>query len=165
VNLRVGQGWDVHRLAPDRALVLGGVVVPSELGELGHSDGDVLYHAVVDAMLGAISAGDIGRHFPPSDQRWKDAPSRLFAERAVAVLAEAGWRLVNVDSTVILERPRLAPFIDGIRASMAEALGLPAEAVSVKAKTHEGVDAAGRMEAVEAQAIVLVERIDSSAAR
>lgn len=159
MSFRVGQGWDIHRLVPGRALVLGGVELPSELGELGHSDGDVLYHAIVDAMLGAIGAGDIGRHFPPSDPRWKDVPSRVFAEGAAAILAGAGWRLVNVDSTVILERPRLAPYIDRIRASMAGTLGLPVEAVSVKAKTHEGVDAAGRLEAIEAQAVVLVERL------
>jgi len=159
VSVRIGQGWDVHRLSPDRQLVLGGVEVPSELGELGHSDGDVLYHAIVDAMLGSVAAGDIGRHFPPSDPRWKDVPSRLFVGRAVQLLAEAGWRVVNVDSTVILERPRLAPLIDDIRASIAEALGLPVGAVSVKAKTHEGVGPVGRLEAVEAQAVVLVERL------
>ena len=163
--MRIGQGWDIHRLAPGRALVLGGVIIPSELGEVGHSDGDVLYHAVVDAMLGAIAAGDIGRHFPPSDQRWKDAPSSIFAERAARILADAGWRPVNVDATVILERPRLAPYIDAIRASIAAAVGMPADAVSVKAKTHEGVDAAGRLEAVEAQAVVLVERIDGGTPR
>lgn len=160
MNIRVGQGWDLHRLVAGRALMLGGVAIPSELGELGHSDGDVLFHAIVDAMLGSIGAGDIGRHFPPSDQRWKDAPSRVFAGRAAEILAESGWRIVNVDSTVVLERPKLAPHIDSIRASIAGALGLPVYAVSVKAKTHEGVDAAGRLEAIEAQAIVLVERVD-----
>lgn len=159
MSIRVGQGWDLHRLLAGRPLMLGGVAIPSELGELGHSDGDVLFHAIVDAMLGAVGAGDIGRHFPPSDPRWKDAPSRVFAERAAAILAESGWRVVNVDSTVVLERPRLAPHIDAIRASVAGALGLPADAVSVKAKTHEGVDAAGRLEAIEAQAVVLVESI------
>lgn len=158
MTYRVGQGWDIHRLVPGRALVLGGVEIASELGELGHSDGDVLYHAIVDAMLGAIAAGDIGRHFPPSDRSWKDAPSHVFARKALALLAAAGWRLVNVDTTVILERPRLAPHIDTIRASLAEVLGLPLDSVSVKAKTHEGVGAVGRLEAVEAQAIVLVER-------
>lgn len=158
MTFRVGQGWDIHRLAPGRPLMLGGVEVQSDLGEVGHSDGDVLYHAIVDAMLGSIAAGDIGRHFPPSDTRWKDAPSRVFAERALELLAAAGWRLVNVDATVILERPRLAPAIDAIRAALAMVLGLPLESVSVKAKTHEGVDAAGRLEAVEAQAVVLVER-------
>lgn len=163
MSLRVGQGWDLHRLAPGRILCIGGVDVPSELGELGHSDGDVLFHAVVDALLGSIAAGDIGRHFPPSDPRWKDARSRIFVEKAVALLGEAGWRLVNVDATVVLERPRLAPLIDDIRASLAQVLGVPVSAVSVKAKTHEGLGAVGRLEAIEAQAVVLVERLPTAA--
>ncbi len=141
--------------------MLGGVIVPSELGESGHSDGDVLYHAIVDALLGSIAAGDIGQHFPPSDKRWKDAPSNIFVEKAVRLLAESGWRIVNVDTTVILEQPKLAPHLDAIRASVARVLGIAVEAVSVKAKTHEGVDAAGRLEAIEAQATVLVEASDS----
>lgn len=156
MRLRVGQGWDIHRLVPGRELVLGGVVVPSDRGEEGHSDGDALVHAVVDAVLGALGAGDIGRHYPPSDPRWKDAPSRLFAEGAAALAREAGYRIVNVDSTVVLERPRLAPHIDAVRASLAGMLGLEPDAVSVKAKTKEGLDAAGRLEAVEAQAVVLI---------
>jgi len=160
VSLRVGQGWDLHRLGPGRPLMLGGVAVPSELGELGHSDGDALFHAIVDAMLGAVAVGDIGRHFPPSDPRWKDAPSRLFVERAAEILAGSGWRVVNVDATVVLERPRLAPLADDIRASVADALGLSVGAVSVKAKTREGLGDVGRSEAVEAQAIVLVERLE-----
>ncbi|MBN2875634.1 MAG: 2-C-methyl-D-erythritol 2,4-cyclodiphosphate synthase [Spirochaetales bacterium] len=159
MSVRVGQGWDLHRLEYGRMLMLGGLHVPSENGEAGHSDGDVLWHAIVDAMLGSIGAGDIGRLFPPSDQRWKDAPSRLFAERAASVLAAAGWRIVNLDTTVILERPKLAPLIDDIRASIAETLGVPVSAVSVKAKTHEGVDAIGRGEAVAAHAVVLVESV------
>jgi len=121
----------------------------------------VLLHAIVDALLGAVAAGDIGRHFPPSDPQWKDAHSRKFVERAAQILAEAGWRIVNVDSTVILEQPKLAPYIDAMRASIAAMLGLPLDAVSVKAKTHEGVDAAGRSEAIETQAVILVERIGS----
>ncbi len=160
MSLRVGQGWDLHRLGPGRPLMLGGVEVPSELGELGHSDGDALFHAIVDAMLGAVAVGDIGRHFPPSDPRWKDAPSRLFVERAAEILAGSGWRVVNVDATVVLERPRLAPLADDIRASVADALGLSVGAVSVKAKTREGLGDVGRSEAVEAQAIVLVERLE-----
>ena len=160
MSLRVGQGWDLHRLGPGRPLMLGGVAVPSELGELGHSDGDALFHAIVDAMLGAVAVGDIGRHFPPSDPRWKDAPSRLFVERAAEILAGSGWRVVNVDATVVLERPRLAPLADDIRASVADALGLSVGAVSVKAKTREGLGDVGRSEAIEAQAIVLVERLE-----
>ena len=159
MSARIGQGWDIHRLVPGKPLVLGGVVVPSELGELGHSDGDALCHAIVDAMLGAIAAGDIGKHFPPSDPRWKDVPSRFFVERASELLAKAGWALVNVDATVILERPRLAPLIDDIRGSIAGMLGLPTGSVSVKAKTNEGLGAVGCLEAVEAQAVVLVESV------
>ncbi len=161
MKIRIGQGWDIHRLQTGRNLVLGGVMIPSELGEAGHSDGDVLYHAIVDALLGSIAAGDIGQHFPPCDKRWKDAPSSVFAEKAVRMVAESGWRIINVDTTVILEQPRLAPHIDAIRMSVARVLGIAKEAVSVKAKTHEGVDAAGRLEAIEAQAIVLVEADDA----
>lgn len=163
MSLRVGQGWDIHRLVSGRALVLGGLRIESELGELGHSDGDVLFHAITDAILGAVAAGDIGRHFPPSDPRWKGAESRLFAERAAAIAYDSGWRLVNVDSTVLLERPRLGPHIDGIRASIASALGLPIGSVSVKAKTREGLGDVGRLESIEAQAVVLVESLGGSA--
>lgn len=160
MKARVGQGWDIHRLVPGRPLILGGVDIPSDLGELGHSDGDVLYHAIIDAMLGAIAAGDIGRHFPPSDSRWKDACSGDLLARTVVILSDAGWRVTGLDSTVILERPRLAPLVDDIRSSIAEALGLPIGAISVKAKTHEGLGPVGRQEAVEAQAIVMVEPLD-----
>lgn len=140
-----------------RPLILGGIEIPSDLGELGHSDGDVLYHAIIDAMLGAVAAGDIGRHFSPSDSRWKDASSVDLLDITRLILAEAGWRVISLDSTVILERPRLAPLIDDIRASISDALGLPLESVSVKAKTNEGLGPVGRLEAVEAQAIVLLE--------
>mgnify|MGYP000867943607 CR=1 FL=1 len=157
MNIRIGQGWDRHRLVPGRALMLGGVRIASELGEDGHSDGDVLVHAIVDALLGALALGDIGRHFPPSDSRWKDAPSRIFLERAVGLVRERGYGIVNLDATVMLERPRLAPHIDSIRASIAALCGLPLDAVSVKAKTGEGVDAVGRSEAVEASASALLQ--------
>ncbi len=153
---RIGQGWDRHRLVPGRPLVLGGVAVPSDLGEDGHSDGDALLHAIVDAVLGACALGDIGTHFPPSDPRWKDAPSRLFLERAVALAREAGWAIGNLDATVVLESPRLGPHMAAMRASIAEIAGLSVDRVSVKAKTGERVDATGRREAVEAQAAVLM---------
>ena len=160
MSLRVGQGWDLHRLVPGRPLVLGGVVIPSDRGEDGHSDGDVLLHALTDAVLGAAALGDIGRHFPPTDPRWKGEPSRTFLAAAVSLAAVGGWRPVNVDSTIVLEAPRLAPHVDAIRASIASYAGLPLDAVSVKAKTKEGVDAAGRGEAVEAYAVVLMERVE-----
>jgi 2-C-methyl-D-erythritol 4-phosphate cytidylyltransferase / 2-C-methyl-D-erythritol 2,4-cyclodiphosphate synthase len=155
---RIGQGWDLHRLVPGRRLMLGGVEVPSELGEDAHSDGDVLLHAIIDALLGAAALGDIGAHFPPSDPRWKDADSRDLARRTAALVREAGWEIGNLDCTAVLERPRLAPYRDAIRDSVAACLGVGRGAVSFKAKTSEGVDAAGEGRAVEAQAIALLSR-------
>lgn len=155
--MRVGQGYDIHRLVPGRPLVLGGVTVPSESGEEGHSDGDALLHAVIDALLGAAALGDIGLHFPPGDPRWAGAPSRLLLERVRRMLEAEGLTPVHLDCTVILEQPRLRPWVDPIRAQLAADLGLPLARVSVKAKTKEGLDAAGQGRAVEAQAVVLVE--------
>jgi 2-C-methyl-D-erythritol 4-phosphate cytidylyltransferase/2-C-methyl-D-erythritol 2,4-cyclodiphosphate synthase len=151
---RIGSGWDLHRLVPGRPLVLGGVAVPFELGEEGHSDGDVLLHAAIDALLGAAALGDIGLHFPPSDERWRGADSRELARKAVALVRQAGWEPGNLDCTVVLERPKLGPHRDAIRASMASCLGMRPDAVSVKAKTKEGVDAVGEGRAVEAYATV-----------
>ncbi len=151
---RVGQGEDLHRLVPGRPLMLGGVSVPSELGEEAHSDGDVLLHAIIDAMLGAAALGDIGEHFPPSDERWRGADSRDLARRAARLVREAGWELGNLDCTIVLERPRLSPYKEAIRASVADCLGVSPSGVSVKAKTKEGVDAVGEGRAVEASAIV-----------
>lgn len=156
--MRIGQGWDVHRLVPGRALVLGGVYIPFERGEDGHSDGDVLAHAVTDAVLGAVALGDIGTHFPPSDARWKDADSRVFLEAAVAMARDSGWEVSNLDCTVILEMPKLAPYREAIRASLAACLGLDASCVSFKAKTNEGLGEIGRSEAVEAMAVCLLSR-------
>jgi 2-C-methyl-D-erythritol 4-phosphate cytidylyltransferase/2-C-methyl-D-erythritol 2,4-cyclodiphosphate synthase len=150
---RMGQGWDLHRLVPGRPLLLGGVPVPSDLGEDAHSDGDVLLHAVIDAMLGAAALGDIGAHFPPSDEKWRGADSRDLTRRALALVSEAGWRIGNLDCTIVIERPRLGPYKESIRSSLAECLDVPTDAVSVKAKTKEGVDAVGEGRAVEAFAI------------
>lgn len=158
--LRVGQGWDRHRLVKGRPLLLGGVSVASDLGEDGHSDGDLLLHAITDAVLGALALGDIGRFFPPSEAEWKDAPSRIFLEKALALANEAGYRVVNIDSTIVLQKPRLAPYIDAIQSSLEEMAGLPKGSVSLKAKTAEGLDACGRLEAIEAQAIVLMEKAE-----
>lgn len=155
-GLRVGEGWDLHRLVPGRRLMLGGIAVPSELGEEAHSDGDVLLHAVIDALLGAAALGDIGSHFPPEDESWRDADSRKLAARAAGLVREAGYEIVNLDCTVVLERPRLGPHRDAMRASMAEALGVEPGSISVKAKTSEGVDAAGEGRAIEARAIALL---------
>jgi len=153
---RVGQGWDLHRLVAGRRLMLGGIEVPSDKGEEAHSDGDVLLHAIIDALLGAAALGDIGSHFPPSDPRWKDADSRDLAARAAALVREAGYEPVNLDCTVVLERPRLGPWKGAMCDSIARALGMDPRAVSVKAKTSEGVDAAGEGRAIEAYAAVIL---------
>jgi len=157
---RIGEGFDVHRLEAGRRLCVGCVDVPSPVGSVAHSDGDVLAHAVVDAVLGAIGEGDIGRHFPPTDARWKDADSKVFLAEAVRLLVARGGRIANLDATVVLERPKLAPHIADMRAALATALGCEPELVSVKAKTAEGLGAIGAGEAIEARAVVLVEMPD-----
>jgi len=153
---RIGQGWDLHRLVAGRRLMLGGIEVPSDKGEEAHSDGDVLLHAIIDALLGAAALGDIGSHFPPSDPRWKDADSRVLAATATALVREAGYEPVNLDCTVVLERPRLGPWKNAMCDSIARVLGMDARAVSVKAKTSEGVDAVGEGRAIEASAAVIL---------
>ncbi len=157
--VRSGLGYDVHRLVAGRPLVVGSVTVPSEKGSLGHSDGDALIHALVDALLGALALGDIGRLFPDHDPRWKDAPSRIFLEEAVRRVAAAGFRIENADTVVILERPRLAPHIPAIRESLATMLGLSIHQVSVKATTHEGMGFAGTGEGWACHAIVTLSKI------
>jgi 2-C-methyl-D-erythritol 2,4-cyclodiphosphate synthase len=157
--VRVGIGYDVHRLVPGRRLILGGVEVPYHLGLAGHSDGDALAHAVTDALLGACALGDIGRHFPPGDPAYRDADSLGLLRAALALARRAGWRIGNVDATVVCERPRLAPFLPAMEAALAGVLEVPPAAVSVKAKTNEALDAVGRGEAVVAQAIILIESI------
>jgi 2-C-methyl-D-erythritol 2,4-cyclodiphosphate synthase len=156
----MGLGWDVHRLTAGRPLILGGVTVPSEIGLEGHSDADVLAHAVTDAILGAAALGDIGMHFPDTDPRWKGCDSLVFLRHAVALLQERGFRLANVDSTVILERPKLKDYRLPIREKLAETLGLPLDRVSVKFKTAEKVGPVGEGKSAEAQAIVTVEKHD-----
>ena len=155
-GLRVGIGNDLHRLAPGRKLVLGGVRIPFDRGPVGHSDGDVLIHAICDALLGAAALGDIGRHFPNTSPRWKDASSLLFLNHVRRLLADASYGMVNIDATVGLERPKLAPYIPRITRKLASALGVKAGQVSVKAKSGEGMDAVGRGEAIRADAIVLL---------
>lgn len=153
-EVRNGLGWDVHRLVPGRPLILGGVAVPSEHGLEGHSDADVLSHAITDAILGAAALGDIGMHFPDSDPRWKGANSLVFLRHAMGLASERGFRLVNVDATVILERPKLKDYRQAIRESLAAALALPVDRVSVKFKTAERVGPVGEERAAESQAIV-----------
>jgi 2-C-methyl-D-erythritol 2,4-cyclodiphosphate synthase len=153
---RIGIGNDTHRLVSGRQLVIGGVNVPYEFGAEGHSDSDVLTHAVIDAVLGALAEGDIGVHFPDRDERWKDANSFTMLSHVVGIAQQRGFRAVNADATVMLERPKLREHIDQMRENLAEALHLDITSVSVKAKTGEGLDAVGRGEAVSAQAIVLL---------
>ena len=160
--MRIGQGFDVHRFGPGDTVVLGGVRIPHDHGLVAHSDGDVLLHALCDALLGAIAAGDIGRHFPDTDARWKDADSRVLLRRCVELVAAAGYRVGNVDLTVIAERPKLAPHAEAIRANVAADLGCSVGDVGVKATTTEGLGFTGRREGIAAQAVVLLSRRDMS---
>jgi 2-C-methyl-D-erythritol 4-phosphate cytidylyltransferase/2-C-methyl-D-erythritol 2,4-cyclodiphosphate synthase len=157
-GIRIGNGYDLHRLVDGRPLVLGGVTIPFDRGLLGHSDADVICHAVTDAILGAAGAGDIGRHFPDTDATWKDADSLDLLRRAAAIVAAAGYMVINVDVVVVAQRPKLAPHADAIRARVAGALGCDAFQVSVKGKTNEGVDAVGAGEAIAAHAVALLAR-------
>jgi len=153
---RIGIGNDIHRLVAGRPLVIGGVIVPCDLGAEGHSDSDVLTHSVIDAVLGAIAEGDIGMHFPDTDAQWKDANSFKMLGHVLRLAKKRGFHAVNADATVMLERPKLREHIDQMRENLADALRLNVTSVSVKAKTGEGLDAVGRGEAVSAQAIVLL---------
>ncbi|MEJ7931275.1 2-C-methyl-D-erythritol 2,4-cyclodiphosphate synthase [Ramlibacter sp. AN1015] len=156
MNLRIGEGWDTHALVEGRPLVLGGVRIPHDKGLLGHSDADALLHAITDALLGAAGLGDIGRHFPDTDERFRGADSaQLLAEAALRV-RRGGWQVVNLDSTVIAQAPRLAPHIDAMRARIAEVLGLAPAQVNVKAKTAEKMGPVGEGRSIEARAVVLL---------
>ena len=155
---RTGLGWDVHRIAPGRPLILGGVTIPSEFGLEGHSDADVLSHAITDAILGAAALGDIGMHFPDTDPQWKGAGSLQFLRYACELAATEGYEIVNIDSTVILERPKLKDYRTAIRESLASAMGVDTGSVSVKFKTAEKVGPVGEGRSAEAQAIALLKR-------
>lgn len=157
--IRTGLGWDVHRLAEGRPLILGGVTVPSEFGLEGHSDADILSHAITDALLGALALGDIGMHFPDTDPRWKAADSAQFLAHAAALVRERGYTIENIDTTVILERPKLKDYRQAIRESLARTLGLNPDQISVKFKTAEGVGPVGEGQSAEAQAIVTLARV------
>jgi 2-C-methyl-D-erythritol 2,4-cyclodiphosphate synthase len=157
MSIRIGFGYDSHTFAADRPFKLAGVVIPHDRGLTGHSDGDAVAHAVTDALLGAAALGDIGRLFPDTDPRWRGADSLRFLREARDRVTGAGFRIVNVDATVVLERPHLAPHVPAMRERLAEALGLPVTAVSVKAKTNEGMDAVGRGEGIEVYAVALIE--------
>lgn len=156
--MRIGQGFDVHALVPGRKLIIGGVDIPFERGLLGHSDADVLLHAVTDALLGAAGLGDIGRHFPDSDARFKDADSRKLLRETARLIGHAGYRVVNVDATVIARAPRMAPHVAAMAANIATDLGIAPGDVNIKAKTTEGLGFTGRGEGIAAQAVALIER-------
>ena len=154
--MRTGIGFDTHRLVEGRKLVLGGVEIAHTLGLLGHSDADVLAHAIMDALLGAIADGDIGQHFPDTDAKWKDADSLKLLEAVVERVRAQGWEVVNVDATVLAERPKLMPHIPAMRERLAQAMGVEVGAVSVKATTVEGLGAIGRQEGISAMAVATV---------
>jgi len=160
-EVRTGLGWDVHRLTAGRPLILGGVTVPYELGLEGHSDSDVLSHAITDAILGAAALGDIGMHFPDSDPQWHGCDSLVFLRRAKDLAEEQGYRIVNVDSTVVMERPKLKDFRDAIRERLAETLGMEKDRVSVKFKTAEKMGPVGEGRSAEAQAVVSLQKLGS----
>ena len=153
---RIGTGYDIHRLVDGRKLLLAGVRVPLMKGLLGHSDSDVLSHAVCDALLGAAALGDIGTHFPDSDPRWRGASSLDFLRHAVKLITAKGYRVVNVDATVVAEQPKLKPYISAMRQQLAVVLNVAADAISIKAKTNEGLDAVGRGDAIAAHAVVMI---------
>ncbi|MCL6471278.1 MAG: 2-C-methyl-D-erythritol 2,4-cyclodiphosphate synthase [Firmicutes bacterium] len=157
--MRIGIGFDVHRFAAGRSLILGGVSIPSDVGLEGHSDADVLTHAIIDAMLGAVAAGDLGYYFPDTDMKFKDISSLKLLEDTVSILKDKGYRVFNIDSIVVLENPKIAPFRQQMRESVAGVCGIDISRISIKATTTEGLGYTGRGEGVAAQAVVLVEEI------
>ena len=156
MTIRIGEGWDVHALVVGRKLIIGGVEIPHSVGLLGHSDADVLLHAITDALLGAAALGDIGKHFPDTSADFKDADSWLLLQRTGQLLANKGYRIVNIDSTVIAQAPKLAPYIDAMRARIAAALSMDVADVNVKAKTAEKMGPVGEGKSMEARAVVLI---------
>jgi len=157
VNVRIGFGYDIHRLTGGRKLYIGGIEIPAEKGEEGFSDGDALLHAVIDSILGALSLGDIGKHFPPGDERYRNMRSTEMLSKTIKLMNDRGARVVNMDCTIILESPKLSPFTGSIGESIARITGTDRENISIKAKTKEGLDSTGRGEAIEAYAITLLD--------
>ena len=154
--IRIGNGYDIHRLVPDRPLILGGIKIEHTSGLLGHSDADVLTHAIMDAMLGALSLGDIGHYFPPTDPKWEGADSIQLLEQVNALIQDKGWQISNIDSVIVAERPKLKPHIAAMRDRLSTALHLETDQVGVKATTNEKLDAIGREEGIAAYAVVLL---------
>ncbi len=158
MNFRIGEGWDVHALVPGRKLILGGVEIAHSAGLLGHSDADVLLHAITDAVLGAAGLGDIGRHFPDTDAKFKGADSSVLLTEAMRRVHAQGWALVNVDSTIVAQAPKLAPHMPAIHAGVARALGVAVDQVNVKAKTAEKLGPVGQGQSIEARAVALLRK-------
>jgi 2-C-methyl-D-erythritol 2,4-cyclodiphosphate synthase len=157
-GIRIGNGYDIHRLVPERPLILGGVKIEHSLGLLGHSDADVLTHAIMDAMLGALSLGDIGHYFPPTDPQWEGADSLKLLEQVDRLIQDKGWQISNIDSVIVAERPKLKPHIPDMRDRLSSILNLQPDQVGIKATTNEKLDATGREEGIAAYAVVLLER-------
>ncbi|MBD2302402.1 MULTISPECIES: 2-C-methyl-D-erythritol 2,4-cyclodiphosphate synthase [Nostocales] len=155
-NIRIGNGYDIHRLVSDRALILGGIQIPHELGLLGHSDADVLTHAIMDAMLGALSLGDIGHYFPPTDPQWAGADSLILLTQVHQLIKDQGWQIGNIDSVVVAERPKLKPHIETMRSKLATVLELQPNQIGIKATTNEKLGPVGREEGICAYAVVLL---------
>lgn len=156
LQLRIGNGYDIHRLVPDRTLIIGGIIIEHSLGLLGHSDADVLTHAIMDALLGALSLGDIGHYFPPTDSKWKNADSLKLLEEVNQLIRSQGWEVSNIDSVVVAERPKLKPHILAMRDRLATTLAIPVDRVGVKATTNEQLGPEGREEGISAYAVVLL---------
>lgn len=155
--MRVGMGYDVHKLVEGRPLIIGGVEIPYESGLLGHSDADVLLHAVTDSILGAAALGDIGKHFPDTDPAYKGADSLMLLKEAVRIVSEAGFRIVNIDATIIAQRPKMRPYIDDMRANIARAAGIDISCINVKATTEEGLGFTGKGEGISSQSICMID--------
>jgi 2-C-methyl-D-erythritol 2,4-cyclodiphosphate synthase len=156
MNIRIGNGYDIHQLVRDRALILGGVTIPHELGLLGHSDADVLTHAIMDAMLGALSLGDIGHYFPPSDPKWQGADSLLLLKQVHELIQAQGWQIGNIDSVLIAERPKLKPHIKAMRDKLATTLHINPDQIGIKATTNEKLGPVGREEGIAAYTVALL---------
>ena len=157
MRFKIGHGYDVHKLGPERRLVLGGVDIPYEYGLLGHSDADVLTHAIMDALIGALGLGDIGRHFPDTDDKYKNISSIELLKKVKEMIEENNSSVANIDATVILQRPKIAPYIENMRSNIAETLGINTSSVNIKATTEEGLGFTGRKEGIAAHAVVLIE--------
>ena len=158
MNIRIGNGYDIHQLVAGRALILGGVEIPHTLGLLGHSDADVLTHAIMDAMLGALSLGDIGHYFPPSDPQWAGADSLLLLQQVNELILSQGWQIGNIDTVIVAERPKLKPYLQAMRDRLAQTLAIEANQIGIKATTNEQLDAVGQELGISAYAVILLQK-------